>query len=62
MLHFLKDCWKFIQIHQYYTMALRELFFNITQLSFAFDQPFLRDLYTMLCKLDHQLILEGLHV
>ena len=22
MLHFLKDCWKFIQIHQYYTMAL----------------------------------------
>ena len=23
MLHFLKDWWKFIQIHQYYTMALR---------------------------------------
>ena len=22
MLHFLKDLWKFIQIHQYYTMAL----------------------------------------
>ena len=22
MLHFLKDWWKFIQIHQYYTMAL----------------------------------------
>ena len=25
MLHFLKDWWKFIQIHQYYTMALREI-------------------------------------
>ena len=24
MLHFLKDWWKFIQIHQYYTMALRQ--------------------------------------
>ena len=24
MLHFLKDWWKFIQIHQYYTMALME--------------------------------------
>ena len=23
MLHFLKDLWKFIQIHQYYTMALK---------------------------------------
>ena len=23
MLHFLKDWWKFIQIHQYYTVALR---------------------------------------
>ena len=22
MLHFLKDLWKFIQIHQYHTMAL----------------------------------------
>ena len=22
MLHFLKDWWKFIQIHQFYTMAL----------------------------------------
>ena len=21
-MHFFKDCWKFIQIHQYYTMAL----------------------------------------
>ena len=24
MLHFLKDKWKFIQIHQYYTMALKK--------------------------------------
>ena len=23
MLHFLNDWWKFIQIHQYYTMALK---------------------------------------
>ena len=23
MLHFLKDFWKFIQLHQYYTMALK---------------------------------------
>ena len=32
MLHFLKDWWKFSQIHQYYTMALTNNIQNVTQI------------------------------
>ena len=28
MLHFLKEWWKFIQIHQYYIMALNNTFYS----------------------------------
>ena len=35
MMHFSKDLWKSIQIHQYYTMALKTLF-NIVEDQFDF--------------------------
>ena len=49
ILHFLKDWWKFIQIHQYYTMALKvaldifyfqiyfiELYFGLKMIMYVF--------------------------
>ena len=38
MLHFLKDWWKFIQIHQYYTMALLVYFVSIHALLWKANQ------------------------
>ena len=53
MLHFLKDWWKFIQIHQYYTMAVIKTTLRLE--AEGLNDFFLHECHNIFTKCVHQL-------